>query len=427
MQDFEAKDPFDIMIIGAGAAGLMAALELSMAGKKVILLEALNRTGGRMFTADDPAFEAPVELGAEFVHGDLPLTKSLLQQAGTEKIIAEGSIWQHDGAGLRQQEDFIEDYDALKQAFQSIEEDMPVAELLERSFSGTQNEALRNSLVQYVEGYYAADTRLASAQALRTELLKEDEDQYRIRGGYRQLVRYLEQQCAKNRVQIHLGEAVQELHWQQGHAEAITQKGRFAASKALVTVSIGVLQREAIAFVPALPEKTAAAKALGFGSVVKIMLQFHRPFWKEADANLSDMQFLFSDATIPTWWTQHPQQQNLLTGWLAGPRADPFKDISKDALLEQALASLSHIFNLPVEVLQQYLKGAQYHNWSADPFFNGAYAYEVVGGKATMATLLQPVAGTLFFAGEGLHPGPEIGTVEGALQSGKEAAAKMLG
>ncbi len=71
-----------IIIIGAGAAGLMAGRELSKVGNEVIILEAGDRCGGRIFDVYDPAFPFPVLLGAEFIHGNLPFTISLLKEAG---------------------------------------------------------------------------------------------------------------------------------------------------------------------------------------------------------------------------------------------------------------------------------------------------------------------------------------------------------
>ncbi|MEO6933649.1 MAG: FAD-dependent oxidoreductase, partial [Chitinophagaceae bacterium] len=76
------NEKFDIIIIGAGACGLMAARELGKAGKKVLILEARNRTGGRIHTLHNKKFSIPVDSGAEFIHGDLPLTKNLLTEAG---------------------------------------------------------------------------------------------------------------------------------------------------------------------------------------------------------------------------------------------------------------------------------------------------------------------------------------------------------
>jgi len=85
----------DILIVGAGAAGLMAAFTLSKAGKKVIVLEARDRIGGRIHTLHDDLFFKHAELGAEFVHGNLPITMQLLHEAGIAYISGEGEMWQH--------------------------------------------------------------------------------------------------------------------------------------------------------------------------------------------------------------------------------------------------------------------------------------------------------------------------------------------
>ena len=117
---------------------------------------------------------------------------------------------------------------------------------------------------------------------------------------------------------------------------------------------------------------------------------------------------------------------NILTGWLGGPKALALQHAVHDELLQMALSSLAKIFGLEPAYLWQDLLGAWSQNWSADPFFRGAYSYEVVDGATHQKTLQQPAEHTVYFAGEALHHGPELGTVEAALQSGKQAAAAML-
>lgn len=106
--------PFEVIVIGAGAAGMMAALEIVLTGKTVAVIEAKDRTGGRMYTITNSQFEKPVELGAEFVHGKLPLTLQLFEKAGIGKIKSSGEVWQHKQGELKEQEDFIEDYKVLE-------------------------------------------------------------------------------------------------------------------------------------------------------------------------------------------------------------------------------------------------------------------------------------------------------------------------
>ncbi len=86
----------------------------------------------------------------------------------------------------------------------------------------------------------------------------------------------------------------------------------------IITVSLGVLQSGSIQFKPALTDHAIAIQGIGFGTVIKFLLEFKTSFWKEFD---DDIGFLLTDEEIPTWWTQLPGESNLLTGWLGGPKA----------------------------------------------------------------------------------------------------------
>jgi monoamine oxidase len=419
---------FDALVIGAGASGLVAALEIALTGRRVAVIEAKDRAGGRVYTFREK--DLLVELGAEFVHGNLPLTEGLLKKAGAELVPVKGSIWQHRDGQLGEQGDFIEDYSALQKKFKSLEGDKPVAQFLQEDLAGEKYEPLRSSLKNYVEGYYAADTSKSSTRALCEELTTGDEEQYRVEGGYQVLINYLEEKCREKGVQFFLSQPVLQLQWKEGEAIAITEKGSFQGRKLLVTVPLGVLQKEGITFFPALPAVKKAVQRLGFGHVIKLVMQFEDSFWKDQsltdNKDLSDAGFLFSGETIPTWWTHHPKEDAVLIGWLGGPKAERLHLLTKEELVSKAIFSLSRIFNLDVLHLQQKLAAAHCYNWSADPHFGGAYAYEVVNGDEAIRTLQQPVHDTLFFAGEGLHPGPQIGTVEGALVNGRDAAHRLI-
>jgi monoamine oxidase len=231
-------------------------------------------------------------------------------------------------------------------------------------------------------------------------------------------------------VQFFFGNPVLQLHWKSGAVEAITKTDSYFAKKALVTVSIGVLQKGGITFSPALNSQTEAAKKLGFGHVVKANFVFEQAFWKQKEQtenkDLSRLSFLFTEETIPTWWTQHPKQRPLLTGWLGGPKAMVLSTLDKEALFRKALHSLSSVFGIDILHLEQLLSEKHLYNWSADPFFEGAYSYAVIDGEKYMREILQPVDSTLYFAGEGLHNGLEIGTVEAAFQSGRSVAQQLI-
>jgi len=419
---------YDVIVIGGGAAGLIAALELALTGRSVAVLEAKERCGGRINT-HYLANGSRVELGAEFVHGNLPITQELAKKAGLKMYEVKGSIWQKKDGELNEQEDFIEDFSQLKKKFDQLEYDLTVDEFLNLYLQGEQFQNLRFTLQNYVEGYYAADIKKASTFALREELTKADDEQYRLETGYQKLVDYLEKECRRG-VQFHFSTAVQQLNWQSGKVEAITERGVFTAKKAIVTVSIAVLQNEGIRFSPSLPHISEAAKQLGFGHVIKINLWFEEAFWKNKsytnNKNLTDLNFLFSEETIPTWWTQHPGKETLLTGWLGGPKAVDLQSLTEYEVVQKAVHSLSNIFGIDVIQLSQLLKEAKIYDWSADPHFNGAYSFEVVNGPAYMEKISEPVNNTVYFAGEGLYHGNEIGTVEAALQSGRSVAQQMI-
>jgi monoamine oxidase len=424
------ENSFDVIIIGAGAAGLMAAWELAQTGKKTAVTEAKDHVGGRAHTITDRNFDLPVELGAEFIHGDLELTQMLLKKAGVDRYTVNGDIWQDEDDELDEQKDFVEDYSALNKKFKEVKEDISVAEFIEKHLQGKEFEEARFTLKNYVEGYYAADTKKASTFALTEELNTSSDKQYRVEGGYIKLIDYLHRQCLKKEVQFFLSNPVKEIKWKQDAVEVVTEQKTITTKKVLVTVPVGVLQSETIRFSPSIPGTINAAKKLGFGPVIKTVLQFDEAFWKKKEftqqKDLKKLSFIFSKAVIPTWWTYYPKDAAMLTGWSGGPHAEEIKDLSDEKILQKALQSLSEIFNVSINLLHLKLKGRHIANWVNDPYSCGGYSYEVVNGKETRQIIKQPIDNTIFFAGEGLYDGPEIGTVEAALYSGRETAHQMI-
>jgi monoamine oxidase len=424
------QDKFDVLVIGAGAAGLMAAWELTQVNKRVALIEARDRVGGRIHTIEDARFSMPIEVGAEFIHGNLKLTKRLLEKGKIPSYEVGGDIWRKEDHGLEREKDFIDDYRLLNKKFKLLDRDMPVADFLNMYFKEPEYEEVRTSLKTYVEGYYAADTTRASTFALREELQKADEEQYRVEGGYGKLIRFLVGELEKRGCIIVLSSPVQTINWQKNQVVVQTTKSTYYGTKLLLTVPVGVLQAGRPTFFPAIPHKIEAARALGFGPVIKLILQFKSAFWKEKEStgnkNLDKAGFIFSEETVPTWWTQYPKEVPILVGWLGGPNAERFKNLSEEDILQKALDALGHIFNLQSGVLKKDLVHATLGNWATDPYCCGGYSYDVVDGKRQKQLLKEPVEGTIFFAGEGLYEGLEIGTVEAALVNGREVAHQLI-
>ncbi len=135
-------------------------------------------------------------------------------------------------------------------------------------------EELKKSLKSYVEGYYAADTAKASTFALRDELRKSSDEQYRVESGYQTLVDFLHTEFLQKNGSVHYSSPVSAIDWHNDDVKVITAQKTFIAKKIIITVPVGVLQSEQIKFSPGIESKIAAAKKAGYGPVIKIMLQF---------------------------------------------------------------------------------------------------------------------------------------------------------
>lgn len=423
------KHVTDVLIIGAGAAGLFAARELAAAGRRVCLLEARDRIGGRVHTLKPAGFTQAIEAGAEFMHGDVPLTKSLLRAAGIRCEATAGRTYQLQNGQVLPDADYFAQLPQLLEKLETLAEDMPLAEFLAREFAGEAHVALRTFATQFAEGYDAADAQRVSAWALRDEWAAGGaDDSPRPVGGYGPLLHWLAGQAQAAGATLQLATPIREITWQPGTVEVRTASGAmYQGRQVLCTVPLGVWQLAAgqpgyLHFAPELPAHRAAAAQLGFGAVIKIILEFRTPFWHD---RLPALEFLLSDAPVPTWWSQLPAATPQLTGWLAGPAAQGLCAASAEAVLQQALESLSYLLAIPLAVLQVQLCAHYVHNWGGEPYAYGAYSYPTVGGAAARAALAAPVADTLFFAGEGVYEGPAAGTVEAALVSG-QAAVRML-
>lgn len=417
-----------IIVIGAGACGLYASLLLGRAGNKITILEARDRIGGRIHTVSGLSFGQPVEGGAEFVHGDLPLTKKLLREAGMAYHHTAGRFWRSANGAFVQQEDVVQDEEAVIEKLKALQQDMPVKDFLHDYFPGERYQLLRQSLTSFVEGYAAADARKASSFALLQEMLGADSEQLRPEGGYGKLADYLHAQCRANGAEVVLSAAVTAVTWRSGAVTVTAGDQTYHADKVIVTLPVGVLQAAAgeqgsVSIHPLPAGMQEAIHALGNTGVIKTILQFEQPFWND---HVKKLGFLFSNEAIPTWWTQLPSVNAVLTGWLAGPAAVAMKDASSETILELGMRSLARIFGMNQQQLRSQLAGWHIFNWTSDPFTRGAYGYERVTSKNARRTLGSPLGDTLYFAGEALHDGPERGTVEAALANAEETVRKIV-
>lgn len=435
-----SMDHIDILIIGAGATGLMAGRTLAKAGKKVTVLEARERCGGRIHTLNNELFFKNAELGAEFIHGDLPVTLNLLKEAGIAYHSANAAMWQYKDGEFKQESEPIEGWDLLIEILKKLVQDTSIDDFLQQYFPGDKYAELRDSVRKFVSGYDTADPCTASAFALRNEWDNEDTGaQHRITGGYNVMIKYLEEELNSNNGQIYLNSVAKDINWKQGEVNVKTDDGEvYSAKQLLIALPLGVLQLDenekgALTFTPPIPKHYNALKAMGFGAVIKILLEFDNMFWEGkatqalAGKSLKNMGYLLSDEEIPTWWTQFPQHSTVFTGWLGGPDAAEKKAVPDEEILKQSLQSLSNIFNRKPEELKEKLLSYKIMNWTAEPFTRGSYAYDTVATAESRKVLNMPIENTLYFAGEYLYEGAAMGTVEAALTSGETVAKKMIG
>ncbi len=416
----------DIVIVGAGAAGLAAARELSEAKLNVIVLEARNRIGGRINTHFD---KFPIELGAEFVHGKPPETLEIVRRAKLSLQQVPNIHWHmHDGVLTKSGEFWSKVEDVMEEMSRYTGRDQTFAAFLDDYQRNTQIEDVRSIATLYVEGFHAAHADRISVHGLNktNEAAEEIEDdkQFRIQNGYSVVAQSLHDDAVAAGARFYFDTIVEEVHWKRNQVEVLTKtERRFKARRLLVTLPLALLQNSAhVRFTPAIEETVSAAKKLAMGNAVKVMLRFREPFWAAID-ELKDFTFIHAPAeTLPTWWTQFPGDAPLLAGWTGGPRAEKLASKSDDALLDRALESLGHIFRTSRASLEQVLEEFYTHDWEHDPFTGGAYSYIPVGGVDAQAQLARPVEDTLFFAGEATNTEGHHGTVHGAIASGLRAA-----
>lgn len=425
----------EILIIGAGACGLSAARKLISAGYKITILEARDRIGGRIFTHQPEGFTFPIESGAEFIHGELEVTQSLLKEYGIKYRSANGEMWRIINRKAEKEESPVYDPGEFEKLLDEVSVDIPVNDFLVhyRNTSSQPDEHLIESVKNFVEGFDAADINRASTLALKEEWLGSDDwKQFRINGGYGSLISSLCNDLIEKGGTIHLNKNVVSVSWKKNEVTVKCEdESEYKAGKIIITVPAGVLQKHKILFNPEIIETESAIDKLGNGNVIKFIIEFKSAFWKDKkyntlNKNLDKAAFIFSETDFPAMWTQYPEDNPVLTGWMGGPRAENLKHHSAEDVKDLMFDSLCKMFDVSTEFLQNEMNACSMHNWMNDEYSCGAYSFTTVDSADAITCLTKPVENTIYFAGEALNEGPSVGTVEAALISGYNTAFRII-
>ncbi len=429
-----AKGRVDVVVVGAGVAGLATAATLAEEGLEVEVLEARERVGGRVWTVGDEGAPA-VELGAEFVHGEAPLTRALLAEAGAAVVPFEGPSWQAEDGRVGPGRAF----DGATRVLESVAGDPRSFEEAVADRTGALDARDVEAARAFVEGFFAADAGRARASALAEESTGDAMASARVPAGQRVVPERLQAAWGGR---PRLGWIVERIRWRPGSV-AVEGKDRvgaphpeLTARAAVVTVPLGVLQapagaRGAIAFEPHLPGFDALLARLGMGPAVRMTLRLERAPWGEPPllprpaGAAGAPGFLHTPGrAFNVYWTAEPPDAPLLVAWSGGGRSRgiPAPGPEARALPARELAAAT---GLAAGELEGAVVDVLWHDWRVDPFSRGAYSYPVVGGEGAPEALARPVEGTVFFAGEATWS-PSLGTVEGALASGRRAAERVV-
>ncbi len=283
---------WDVVIIGAGVSGLSAACELRKSGLSILVLEARDHVGGRTWTRHEPGLSAPIELGAEFIHGRVPETFELLHEVGKAALDTSGAHWTlRDGKLVQNTEDLFGDIQNALERSKILEQpDISFQAWLDRSAQyGLSGEAASMAKT-FVEGFDAADPARVSAHFVAREwgaggML--DSPQFRPLGGYSSVLSALAGSLERDNIRLQLQTVVKAVRWQRGSAEIdvtrFDQTSTLQAKSVIVTLPLGVLKAGDVRFTPALDSKQAALDGLVFGPVLKLSLRFRKAFWEELD------------------------------------------------------------------------------------------------------------------------------------------------
>jgi monoamine oxidase len=419
-----------IVVIGAGLAGLAAAQQLQAKGHQVVVIEARNRIGGRIWTSTKWP-DMPLDLGASWIHGikGNPLT-ALADTVRAKRLPTSYDnyiTYNSTGKPLssaeekRLEEIRTQLFDTLQKA-QNNDKDDSIRHVVEPLLA--KNEPSYLQTCRFLNFILSSDIEQeysGSAHRLSTQWYDSGKefsgDDVLFANGYRVITEYL----ARN-LHVELGQVVQTIDWGQSPVRIVTRTTTFLADQVLVTLPLGVLQSGKVHFVPALPStKQAAITGLGMGVLNKCYLRFAKAFWP---ANVDWMEYI--PVMHGEWveWVSFLRAANMpiLLGFNAADYGREIEAWSDQRIVARAMQTLKTIYGPGIPEPIDY----QITRWAADPFAAGSYSFNPVGASpALRKDLAKPLGKQLFFAGEATEQ-DYFGTAHGAYLSGLRAAREML-
>jgi monoamine oxidase len=403
----------DVVIVGAGAAGIAAARRIAAAGRRYVVIEAADHIGGRCVT-DTRTFGVPFDLGAHWIHlpDSNPVAK-LTPGLGIEIYPAPRS--QKVRIGLRYaREGELEDFLAAQvRAARAITEAARKADV-------ACEQALPNDLgdwratIDFVLGPFAYGSDLTQLSAVDFARARERTADAFCRQGFGAL---LAARAAGISVQLSTPASSIDI---DRTVEVQTPKGTIAARTAIITVSTGVLASGRIRFPSELPQRVSAAVAsLQLGSYDHIALELDgNPLGLDSD----DLVFEKSSDTHTAAILGNVSGTTLCLVEVAGSFGQNLSAQGEAAMVDFAGDWLAKLYGGEVK---KAVKRAVATRWNADALALGAMSAAAPGGHAARAALAEPVRDAAWFAGEAVHE-TLWGTVGGAWESGERAAEAAL-
>ncbi|WP_420369241.1 flavin monoamine oxidase family protein [Curtobacterium sp. L1-20] len=424
----------DVVVVGAGIAGLATARALSRSGRSVVVLEARDRVGGRTWT--DSALGVPVDLGASWIHGidgnplwDLASAfgiDTVEYTVGSFQFDGRPIAW-HDPSGVRLSDDaaraFAADLHTVDAVLHSVVADAApgttyaaavATALATLGWTGPRAERVTEYTTHRSEDLCGAPATLLDAHGLDEEHVAGDEVVFP--GGYGQYAAAL-----ADGLDVRLAAVVRSVSSSDSSVTVGVADGRaFTAQHAVVTVPLGVLQAGDVTFDPPLPEPVAGAIGrLGMGVYDKVFLRFPERFW-------DDWVIRQQGPAGVDWHSWYDMSrvtgQPVLAALVGGSGARRLETRSDDAVVAEAVAALRRMHGPAVPDPDAY----RITRWAADPFARGSYSYLHVGASADDHDLLGTPTGRVQLAGEATW-GDDPATVHGALLSGLRAAGRITG